>query len=75
MTQLRAATERVWAELLKHVDTSPDPDGALQGVLSCGWFDGDAYISLDLDQVRETEIYQGLGQPVLIIDILHPLDR
>jgi len=44
-------------------------------VLSCGWSDGDAYISLELDQVREAEIYQGLGQPVLIIDILHSLDR
>ena len=54
---------------------TPDPNGALQGVLSCCWSDGDAYISLDLDQVREAEIYQGIGQPVLIIDILHPLDR
>ena len=53
------------------VQISGDPDGAIVGVLSCGWSDDEdaAYISIELDQPRQGETYLVPGLPTLVIDV------
>ncbi|HEY5700434.1 MAG TPA: hypothetical protein VIT01_23205, partial [Acidimicrobiales bacterium] len=54
-----------------HLEISPDPDGAIQGVLSCGWSDEDdaVYVSIELDRLREGETYLVPGMPTLVLDV------
>jgi hypothetical protein len=54
---------------------SPDPDGAVQGLWSCGWFEGAVYIAIDLNGPGEAETSVLPWQPVLVVDVHHPLSR
>ena len=49
------------------LEISPDPNGVIRGVLSCGWSadDNAAYISIELDQPRggETNVVPGMPTP------------
>ena len=53
---------------------SPEPDGAVQGLWSCGWFEGVVSIAIDLNGPAEAEASVLPSQPVLAIDI-HPRER